>query len=349
MAPLSDLRQIINGIDDQIVDLLERRAELMEDVLRAKLHDSRGWVRDPLREHEVLDRLVRRNGRFPAAAMRAIFREVMSACVSLQEQRRVAFLGPDGSLTDEAAYAIFGASTAYVGATTIRGVLETVSRGEAAVGVVPVESTLDGIIGSALDGLVEFEHEIRAELVMDLQYCLLGRGPTLANVVQVYATPHAVGQCSHWLAEHLPAAKIVHLASPALIAREVIDPKSAVIGSLMLGHRFNIPVLHTRIENTPTHTTRYFVVGEPNLASVGDKTTLAIWPDTGGLDPVVANLRERGVKVSRIDSRPDHERRGSWLFVIEVNGVGARAAAVDAIAGVARRIKVLGSYATIVQ
>src|SRR6516225_4114492 len=183
---LDDPRKRIDDLDDRILRLLEERAGVIADVASAKRAANLPTY-DPERERQVLDRLAARAGRFPAAAIRAVYREVMSACLALQEPLKIAYLGPEGTFSHAAARALFGLAASYIETTTIEGVFDAVSRREAKHGVAPIENSSEGAVPHAIDALIEGDLLIRAELELDVAQCLLTRVPGLGAIERVYS------------------------------------------------------------------------------------------------------------------------------------------------------------------
>src|ERR1700722_10778035 len=184
---LDDLRSRIDAIDDRILTLLGERAAVVGDVARAK-QEAGLPAYDPDRERAILDRLGRQGaGRFPRESIVAVYREVMSACLSIQAPVAVAFLGPEGTFTHIAARNIFGLAVRYTEAATIEGVFDAVRRGAVAYGVVPIENSSEGSVTHAVDALLEGGLFIRRELVLEVSHCLLSTAPRLTAIERVYS------------------------------------------------------------------------------------------------------------------------------------------------------------------
>ncbi len=228
---LDDLRLRIDAIDDEILALLERRADVVAGVARAKAEAGLAAY-DPARERAVLERLAQRGaGRFPRESIVAVYREVMSACLSLQAPVAVAFLGPEGTFTHIAAREIFGLAARYAEAATIEGVFDAVRRSAVAYGVVPIENSTEGSVTHAADALLEGGLFIRRELVLEVSHCLLSNAERLTAVERVYSHPQALAQCRAWLAKNLSSAQLVQTSSTAGAAREAsADAAGAAVG-----------------------------------------------------------------------------------------------------------------------
>src|SRR6185312_3860270 len=163
-SSLDELRRAIDALDDDMLTLLEQRADLAERIAAAKraVHLA---TYDPERERAVLRRLETRGaGRFPSEAIRAVYREIMSACLAIQQPPRVSFLGPAGTFSHAAARELFGLAVRYNEAATIDGVFDAVRRGDATYGVVPIENSTEGSVRDAIDALIDGDVSIRQEL-----------------------------------------------------------------------------------------------------------------------------------------------------------------------------------------
>jgi chorismate mutase/prephenate dehydratase len=348
---LDDLRRQLDAIDDRILGLLEQRADVVAGVAHAKAEAGIAAY-DPERERAVLERLAKKGaGRFPREAIVAVYREVMSACLSLQAQVSVAFLGPEGTFTHIAARELFGLAARYTEAATIEGVFDAVRREAAVYGVVPIENSTEGSVTHAVDALLEGGLFIRRELVLEVAHCLLSTADKLTAIERVYSHPQALAQCRGWLSKNLGAAQLVQTASTAGAAREAAaDAAGAAIGSRLAGELSGLPVLRERIQDRAENATRFVVLGrEDGRPTGGDKTTLgfALRDEPGALRRALEIFDAAGVNLSRIESRPS--RREAWEYVFLVDVEGHRddapvARAVDALRARCESVTLLGSY-----
>lgn len=352
MSDLDDTRARIDRLDDQLLEILGERAALVEEVAAAKRARGLQHFRDPERERQVLERLCERGaGRFPQASIRAVFREVMSACLSLQELIAVAFLGPEGTFTEMAARHLFGLGARYREALTIDGIFDAVRGGGAAYGVVPLENSAEGAVALTADALLETDLQICQEAVLDVSQCLLGRAAGLSAVERVYSHPQALGQCRRWLARNLPGAALVQSLSTAAAAREAQgDERAAAIGSRLLGERYDLPVLQEGIHDQRGNATRFIVVAREDAAPTGsDKTSLvfSVKEGPGALARVLSLFQDAEINLTRIESRPSRQRLWDYVFFVDLDGHRqdpAVAAALDEVRGRCQMVRLLGSY-----
>lgn len=347
---LDDLRKRIDELDDAILKALDERARVVGEVGRAK-REANLPTYDPDRERLILDRLAARAGRFPPEAIRAVYREVMSACLALQEPLKIAYMGPEGTFSHAAARSFFGLAATYTETTTIEGVFDAVARREAQHGVVPIENSSEGSVDHALDALVDGDLLIRAELELEVAQCLLTRASGLPAIERVYSHPQALGQCRVWLAKNLPGAQLVQSPSTAAAVREAAaDPRAAAVASRLASELYGVPLLRERIQDHAENVTRFVMVSLEDAARTGrDKTTLAfsVHDGRGALMRVLALFDEEGINLTRIESRPSREKPWDYVFLADLEGHRTDDAVVRAMARLRERcplVKHLGSY-----
>ncbi|WP_306590425.1 prephenate dehydratase [Geothrix sp. 21YS21S-4] len=351
---LEALRRAIDAVDDEVLELLNHRAALAADVGRLKAQAApEAPFHAPRRERDVLARLGAANpGPFPGAAVRTVFQEIMSACLSLEKPLRVAFLGPEGSFSHLAARHQFGGSSHALPQGTIEAVFGAVDRGRADYGVVPVENATEGAVDSTLDAFLDSPSRICAEILLPVDQALLLRPDLdLAAVRRVYSHPQALGQCRRWLEVHLSQADRVEAPSTseaARLARE--DAEGAAVASELAAELFGLKVAEARIQDLAANATRFLVLGPRSAEPTGcDRTTLlAMAPDgPGALLRLLEPLARRGLNLSRIQSRPTRRRLWEYAFFLDVEGHAedpSLAEALDDLRAACASLKVLGSY-----
>ena len=351
---LLHLRRAIDLVDDEVLALLNRRAALAAEVGRLKAaRTPEAPFHAPRREREVLARLEAANpGPFPGSAVRSVFQEVMSACLSLEKPLRVAFLGPEGTFTHLAARHQFGGSAQALPQGTIQAVFQAVERGRADYGVVPVENATEGAVDSTLDAFLESPVCICAEILLAVDQALLLR-PDLdvGSVRRVYSHPQALGQCRRWLEAHLPGADRIEAPSTseaARLARE--DAEGAAVASELAGELYGLRVAEARIQDLAANATRFLVVGPRAAEPTGhDRTTLLAMAQDGpgALLRLLEPLARRGLNLSRIQSRPTRRKLWEYAFFLDVEGHAEDPLLAEALAelqGACASLKVLGSY-----
>ena len=352
---VDDVRAQIDAIDDELLELLDRRARLASEAGRAKSDEGRELY-DPERERAILGRLERalatkQDAVFPAGSVRSVFREIISACLSVEEPLRVAFFGPAGTFTHMAARDTFGLAVRYVEAQTIAGVFDAVSRGAATYGVVPIENSTEGGVTFTLDCLLDTDLKIRSEVELEVEQCLLARHTDLGKIERVYSHPQALAQCRAWLAQNLPRAQLVMSPSTSAAAREAsADDGSAAVASRLAAELSNLEVVRTSIQDRARNATRFVVLAQTDAPPTGHDQTSIVFstPDErGALRRVLEIFDEEDINLSRIESRPAGDEL--WQYVFFTNLAGHRteqkvARAFERLADQCEMVKVLGSY-----
>jgi chorismate mutase/prephenate dehydratase len=349
---LAEARHRIDALDDDILDLLARRAGVAREIAGLKRAAEVQVFHDPERERRVLERLVAKGGRrFPPDAIRAVYREIMSACLSVEEPLRVAYLGPEGTFSLLAARHLFGLQARYRDCATIEGVFEAVSSGDATYGVVPFENSTEGAVSMTSDALLEGDLKIRQEYVLPIAHCLLSRAPAISQISTVYSHPQALAQCRIWLAKHVPRAQVVQTTSTTAAAREAqADDRSAAIGADIAAEIHNLPILRANIQDRPENATRFVVLAHGDAPPSGsDRTTIAfgVADEKGALRRVLSVFEDADVNLTRIQSRPNRNRAWHYLFLVDVEGHRQDPALARALRSVAKHtdfVKVIGSY-----
>lgn len=348
---LPELREAIDHVDDELLRLLNERARLVKDVGELKRELKQPFY-VPERERQILERLQTANsGPFPSEALRPVFSEIISACLSLEHPLRVAFLGPEATFTHMAARSRFGLSARYVPAASVTGVFNEVEKGQADLGVVPIENSTDGVVNSTLDMLIDSELTITAEIATQVSQCLLTRSGTLDGVQKVYSHPQALGQCRHWLSANLPNVAQIEVASTALAARLTRDdPVAAAVASELAGQLYDLKVARRQIQDEVRNVTRFLVIGREMPPPTGrDKTSIlfSLKDEPGVLLRVLKPLADAGINLSRIESRPSRKKLWDYVFFIDVDGHTGEPAVESAIRTLeasCQFVKVLGSY-----
>ncbi len=348
---LDDWRSRINELDNQILHLLNQRAEAalrIGDLKRRQ--DGPSYV--PEREAEILARLTSLTaGPLPADAVRAIWGEILSGCRALEGPLTVAYLGPPATFTHQAALRRFGTAATLLPARSIGEVFDEVERQRADVGVVPVENSTEGAVNVTLDRLVESDAVICGELYLDIAQHLLSRAASLAEIKRVVSHPQALAQCRGWLGEHLPGVATEETPSTAAAVEvAAADVTAAAIGSELAGRLYGVPGLRAGIEDLPDNSTRFLVIGRHACGPTGrDKTSIvfAMRDEPGVLFRILEPCARLGINLSKIESRPAKHR--PWKHVSFVDLEGHRdtpevASTLEEIGARTLFLKILGSY-----
>ncbi|MGD8873769.1 MAG: prephenate dehydratase [Gammaproteobacteria bacterium] len=351
-SKLDELRERIDSLDEQIQGLINQRARCAREVAAVKLAagEDTHFYR-PEREAVILRRIGERNtGPLPDAEMVRLFREIMSACLALEKQLTIAFLGPEGTFTQAAALKQFGHSVETLPLNGIADVFREVEAGAADYGVVPVENSTEGVISHTLDLFQYSRLGICGEVGLRIHHHLLARHEAV-KVTRVLAHQQALAQCRGWLERNLPNAEHVAVGSNAEAARLVsADESAAAIASDTAAELYGLVILEPNIEDQPDNTTRFLVIGTQAASPSGnDKTSLLISVRNrpGALYRMLRPLADHGISMTRIESRPSRQAMWEYVFYIDVDGHredAAVAAALGALEQEAFAVRVLGSY-----
>jgi chorismate mutase/prephenate dehydratase len=349
---LAAVRIEIDRTDDEILGLLNRRARLVAEVADLKTAmDAPFYV--PSRERQIADRLSAANpGPFPTEAIRSVFQEIFSACLSLEKSVRVAYLGPEGTFSHQAVKRQFGLSARATPMGTIPAVFEEVERGNADFGVVPIENTTEGVMNHTLDSFMDSDLKISAEIALEVTMCLLARaGTELGQIERVYSIPIAAAQVRRWLGANLPRAVLVESRSTAEGARQAHDDaRGAAVASELAAKLYDLTVLRRNIQDLSHNMTRFLVLGRQQAEPTGrDKTSvlLVTRDEAGILYRTLGAFAERGLNMTKIESRPSRRRPWEYVFFLDVDGHerdAEVAAALTAVRRACESVKVLGSY-----
>jgi len=348
---LDKLRQEIDALDDNILELLNRRAAVAQQVGKVKAaHDQTFYV--PSRERAIYERLSANNpGPFPNDAVRKVFREIISASLSLEEPLKVAFLGPKATFTHVAAMQQFGLSAQMVAQKGITQVFEEVERGRAEFGVVPVENSNEGIVSHTLDMFMESELKINAEILLEISHDLLSQSGSLVGVERVCSHPQALAQCRNWLEENLPDLPLVDVASTALAAQMAAEDSTvAAVASEAAGNMYGLQVAKSKIEDHSNNFTRFLVIGRTMPKPSGnDKTSImfSVKDEPGILYRMLQPFSSRQINLSKIESRPMKRKAWEYIFFLDMEGHvedETVAEALEDLKQYCQFIKVLGSF-----
>lgn len=348
---LKPLREQIDAIDLQILELLSRRARLAQEVGHIKAETNAPVFR-PEREAQVLRGVAERNpGPLKGNDVQTIFREIMSACRALEKRVVVAYLGPAGTFSEQAVYRQFGSAVEGLPCMSIDEVFRATEAGTADFGVVPVENSSEGAVNRTLDLLLATTTVISGEVAIPVHHNLMTKTGTMEGVTVVCAHSQALAQCQVWLNQHYPQLErraVASNAEAAVLASK--NPTVAAIGSEMAGQQYQLGVVAGHIQDDPHNRTRFAVIGHLHTEPSGvDQTSLvlAVPHKAGSVYNMLAPLAHHGVSMTGFESRP--ARIGTWeyYFYIDIEGHLRDETVAKALVELKEKAafcKVLGSY-----
>jgi chorismate mutase/prephenate dehydratase len=348
--PLSKLRERIDSLDRELVDLLNQRADVVVQVGKAKQHDGTP-IYAPDRETSVLSRVISSNqGPLPDRTLEGIWRELMSGSFRLERPLRIGFLGPKGSFSHLAALRHFGSSTELFPVPAIESVVEDVVTSRADYGLVPYENSIGGSITETLDALAELDAPVCAETLVAIDQALMANCAP-EEIKAVASKPEALAQCRKFLRTNLPTVEVIETTSTsAAVERASKAPRMAAIGCRLGGEIHGVNVLFDRIQDRAENITRFLVIGRQEPGPTGnDRTTVQFQTDhrPGALVDVLVEFRDAGVNLAHIDKRPSGLDNWSYTFFVDLEGHRQDvnvAAAIEAARSHCVSLNVRGSF-----
>lgn len=327
MKTLDDCRVAIDAIDDEVLKLLNKRMEIVKRVGEIK-KENNGVIYRPEREKAIVQRLtqksIEQNGLLNTAAIEAIFLEIFAVSRNLELPERIAYLGPEGSFTHQAAESRFGAMSDYLSLGSIHSVFKTLEAKRAKFGVVPIENSRDGIVSETLDLLAKSSVKIVAELYMPIHMSFATKAKKLSEITKVYSKDKGFGQCREFLQEHnlvnVEQIPVESTAKAAILA--AANPNAAAICSHIAAKLYNVPTMFDHIEDDIGSQTRFVILSDfKNAKSEDDKTSILVRlkdsVKAGALVHFLQDFDEQNINLSKIESRPSKDKGGFdyWFFI----------------------------------
>ncbi len=353
---LAALRSRIDSLDEEILVRLNERAKCALEVADVKERQSPGaapvYYR-PEREAQVLRRMADLNeGPLSSEKITQVYRQVMSACLALEEPLKVAFLGPEGTFTQMATLKQFGDSVLGQPMVTVDDVFREVSAENCHYGVVPVENSTEGVISHTLDNFLSSSLHICGEVELRVHHHLMvSEEVEQAAITRIYAHQQTLGQCRRWLESHYPDIPKIPMTSNAEAARRVLDEKdAAAIAGEIAAELYGLKILSKKIEDQSDNTTRFIVVGRDNIGASGnDKTSIMVSTHNqpGALYKLLEPFHRHGVSLTSIETRPSKTGMWSYVFFIDFEGHQDDAEIQKVLGEIdkdALEVKMLGSY-----
>lgn len=350
--PLDDIRKTIDQIDTQLLDLLSQRADAVHEVGEIKKKEGL-QIYAPEREDALLKSLVEKNkGRLPEKSIRAIYREIMSAALALEDHLKIAYLGPEGTWTHQAAISKFGHSVDYSAQGNFSDVFDQVTRRHANYGVVPIENSTEGAVSSTLDLFVDSPLRICSQILLRIENGLMA-SIAREDIKTLYSHPQVFGQCRNWILRNFPEADMVECSSTtkaAQIAKEKAHEGAAAMGGPLAAEMSGLSMIETAVQDRATNTTRFLVIGEETCPPTGnDRTSIlfSVHDKPGSLVKALRAFDSLEINLSKIESRPSKQKDWEYIFYVDLAGhcedpeVGE---ALNTLETHCSLVKILGSY-----
>ena len=351
MDSLDSLRKQIDEIDDRLLGLLNERIKVVQKVGELK-HKTGGAIYRPEREKAIIRRLSNQNGGpLTKAAVEAIFLEIFAVARNFEQPQKVAYLGPEGSFTHQAAENRFGAMSEYISLHSISAVFKAVHAKRARFAVVPIENNTNGFVGETLDELSKTDLKIVAELYMPIHHSFVTKARKLHDIERIYSKDIAFNQCRGFLIEHgLELKEYIPVESTSKAAKLASeDTKSAAICSHIAAKLYQVPIMFENIEDNHKNKTRFIILSDfENLQSGDDKTSILakLLDRPGSLYEFLQSFHEANINLKKIESRPAlEEDEFDYWFYIDFEGHKDDANIQKLFSKLQNEIKFLGSYA----
>ena len=351
MSELEKLRREIDEVDNEILKLLNKRANVVIEIAHIKRNEKAKYY-SPEREREIIERIKALNtGPFPNDTLKVIYREILSASLSLEEPLKVAYLGPLATFTHLAALRHFGSSALFVPVESIKEVFNAVESGRTGFGVVPIENSSEGVVSYTLNMFMDYDLKISAEVMLEISQNLISKSGDKAKIKKVYSNPLAAAQCRRWLESRLPKIPILETTSTARAAELASqDAAAAAIASELAAKVYNLQFIEKNIEDSKHNVTRFLVISKEFPAKTGkDKTSImfSIKDKPGALYDILSPFKKAKINLTKIESRPSKRKAWEYIFFVDMQGhIDDKKVrrAIDDMKDSCLYLKILGSY-----
>ncbi len=351
MSDLKKLRDEIDKIDEEILDLLNKRARIVIDVARIKRKENARFY-SPEREKEILQRLISINkGPFPDSAIKPLYREILSASLSLEQPLKVAYFGPVATFTHLAAMRYFGSSASFIPVEGIKDVFESVYSGQVEYGVVPVENSNEGVVSYTLDMFMDYDLKISGEVMLKISHNLLSRSGEKSKIKKIYSHPQPTAQCRKWLERNTPGIPILESTSTARAAEMASrEDDAAAIASEVAAKIYDLHFVERHIEDFKDNYTRFLIISwEPSKKTGKDKTSIMFSTKDrpGALFNILEPFKQAKINLTKIESRPSKRKAWEYIFFVDMTGHmddHKVRKAIEEVKEGCLYLKILGSY-----
>lgn len=328
---LEELRKKIDQLDEKVLDLLNQRMDLVKKVGIAK-SKSKTNIYKPEREKSIIDRLHRinksRSGHLNRAAIEAIYQEIFAISRNFELPEKIAYLGPEGSFTHQAAESRFGAMSEYLPLATIPSVFEAVNAGRAKYGIVPFENNQEGVVNETIDNLGIFDLKIVAEIPLSITFAFATTSDKVEDIQRIYSKDIAFRQCRKFLYSTFSDSEVEEIptnSTSRAVKLALDDDNGAAICSHIAAKTYNLPILYDNIEDSPDNFTRFLIIGNDikNERSGRDKTSILarLTEGPGSLVNFLQDFYHADINLTKIESRPAKQgKKFKYWFYIDLEG-----------------------------
>jgi chorismate mutase/prephenate dehydratase len=352
---LNSLRGKIDTIDDSILELLIERMNIVDEIGALKRNQN-SVIYHPDREKDIIDRLASKyTGKLTRNAIEAIYLEIFGVSRNLELPELIAFLGPEGSFTHQAAESRFGAIAEYISLPSIKSVFESVETGRAKYGVVPIENNQEGMVKETMDYLQATHLYIISEIIIPVNFCIATKENNLSQVNRIYSKDIAFNQCKGFLSDYFGQKEsdfFVEIDSTSKAAKQAsLEPNAAALCSHIAAKIYNLPILFDNIQDNESNQTRFYILSKNNnlKKTPKDKTTIAVKlrndDKPGALVSLLKKFEEKHINLLKIESRPQKDTNEfKFWFFIDIEGNVLDSSIETILKAQEEEIKFLGSY-----
>lgn len=323
MSELKNLRDKVNQVDAKIIQLVNKRANLAQEIGKIK-KSAKEEIFSPAREEEVYSRILKLNkGPLDSKSLKAVYREIMSGAKALEKELAISYLGPEATFAHQAAMTKFGSSVEYIAVATVKDVFLSVEKGEVDYGVVPVENSTEGMVTYTLDMFMESNLNICSEIILNISHNLMVNR-NLTQIQKIYSHPQVFNQCRSWLRNNFPRAELIKVSSTAKAAKIIKREKdAAAIASQATADIYKLKILQEGIEDNLYNVTRFLVIGKNySKRTKSDKTSIvfSVKDRVGALYEALKPFRKNSLNLTKIESRPSKKKVWEYYFYVDFMG-----------------------------
>lgn len=348
---LNIIREQIDSVDQSILRALSKRAKLVIKAGESKENIGDSSYYKPERETQIIRNLLSLNkSELKSENIKAIYREIISACFALEKEINIFYLGPKGTYSELAVIDHFGSSAKRVPCNDINGIFKSIDQ-ENSFGVVPVENSSEGAVNQTLDSLQSNDLSICGELELPIKHSLIGKKIKLEKISTIYGHEQAIAQCKNWLISNMPNVKINAVESSGIALQKCKTIKnSAAIAHSSNAQEYNLNVLKRGIEDLKNNTTRFIVLGQADAKQSGeDKSSILISIEnkSGALSKVLKIFESGKINLTQIQSRPNKFDKWQYSFFLDFEGHRTDPKIknlISKLSSATLSLKLLGSY-----
>ncbi len=351
MDEIEKNRKEIDEIDNKLLELFDLRAEKVKKITEIK-NKNKKPIFDPSREKKIIDKLTTKKLKYlKREDIELIMNTIFKIYRGLFRPLNIAFLGPEGTFTHQAALKKFGNKCNFISEKAIEDVFKEVEKGSADYGVVPIENSMEGVVSHTVDMFVESNVKITSEILLEIHHYLLSKEKSIKAIKKIFSHPQAFSQCRRWILTNFGDVEMIEVESTTSAVKKAKKIKnSGAIASEIASYIYKLPILAERIEDFTENITRFLVIGKECPEMTGnDKTSIifSIKDKVGALYNSLYPFKEKGINLTRLESRPSKKKAWDYIFFVDFIGHKDEEKVKEALMELEKNcvfLKILGSY-----